>query len=109
VLWVNTHLPAQRISQPAPARPAASTTRTRTQSSAGSRTRPANAGTRSPGGLTRPPQDSSRQSGNCRTPKFSKTYLVVRHKLQAFPPPKIAQQEVTIIFPFPKMSAGCDL
>jgi len=38
--------------------PAPSTTRTRTQSSAGSRTRPANAGTRNPHGLTRSVQDS---------------------------------------------------
>jgi len=41
------------------ARPAPSSTRTRTQSSAGSRTRPANAGTCNPRGLTRPAQDSS--------------------------------------------------
>jgi len=41
------------------ARPASSSTRTRTQSSAGSYIRPANAGTRNPRGLTRPAQDSS--------------------------------------------------
>jgi len=36
--------------------------RTRTHSSAGSRTRPANAGTRNPRGLTRPAQDSNTYS-----------------------------------------------
>jgi len=41
-------------------RHAASSTRTRTQSSAGSRTRPANAGTRNPRGLMSPAQDSIR-------------------------------------------------
>ena len=39
--------------------PATSSTPTRTQSSVGSRTRPANAGTHNPRGITRPAQDSS--------------------------------------------------
>jgi len=60
-----TQLPAQRISQPAPAqsttcfRPTARSTRTRTHSSAGSRTRPVSAGTRNPRALTRPTQVSN--------------------------------------------------
>jgi len=43
--------------------------RTRTESSAGSRTRPANAGTRNPRGLTRPAQDSSSHAIGCEFPE----------------------------------------
>ena len=59
---------------PAPAqsttrtRLAASSTRSRTQGSAGSRTRPAYAGTQNPRGLTHPAQDSS------RNPLLQKTF-----------------------------------
>jgi len=56
------------------ARPAAASTRTRTQSSAGSRTRPANAGTRNPRGLTRSAQDSSTYSKHQRIPEFVCTF-----------------------------------
>jgi len=58
VLWLNTRLPGQRISHPTPA-PAASSTSTRMQSSAGSHTCPTNVGTCNPRGLTRPALDSS--------------------------------------------------
>jgi len=70
VLWISTQLSSQRFLNPRPPRTRSkynlhqprskfNPPRTRTQCSAGSRTRPANAGTCNPRGLTRPAEDSS--------------------------------------------------
>ena len=117
VLWLNTQLPAQRISQPTPAasttrtHPTANSTRTCTHSSADSHARPANVGAYNPHRLTHPAQDSSVDTSDLFQPtllilpKTKCSYIILTLSLPGgFP---MAVSTVTRWFTFKERKSHC--